>query len=68
MQDVQGKQAEVDADFRSRSSVISERGDDPETVDAERAADLDREKELGLLTDPSGLLDARGKPLFPPDS
>lgn len=67
VQDVQGKQAEVDAGFRSRSSVISERGDDPETVDAERAADLEREKELGLFTDPNGLLVASGKPLPQPE-
>lgn len=48
VQDVQGKQMEVASGFRSRSSVIAERGDDPETVDAERATDEDREKELGL--------------------
>ena len=45
---MQVKEAEVNAGFRSRSSVISERGDDPETVHAERAADLEREKTLGL--------------------
>lgn len=54
VQDVQGKQAEVDSGFRSRSSVISERGDDPASVDAERAADLEREKAQGLHFDPSG--------------
>lgn len=50
VQDVQGKQMEVDSGFRSRSSVIAERGDDPEAVDAERAADLKRAEELGLPT------------------
>jgi lambda family phage portal protein len=50
VQDVQGKKMEVDSGFRSRSSVIAERGDDPETVDAERATDLKRAEELGLPT------------------
>jgi lambda family phage portal protein len=48
VQDVQAKQTEVEAGFRSRSSVISERGDDPEVVDAEIAADKAREEELGI--------------------
>lgn len=39
VQDVQAKKHEVDSGFRSRSSVISERGDDPEQVDAERKVD-----------------------------
>lgn len=39
VQDAQGKRIEVDAGFRSRSSVIAERGDDPEQVDEERRAD-----------------------------
>lgn len=52
VQDPQGKQLEVDAGFRSRSSVISERGDDPESVDAERKADMDREDQLGLTKVP----------------
>lgn len=49
VQDVQGKKLAVDAGFRSRSSVIAERGDDPEAVDEERAADQARAKELDLL-------------------
>lgn len=49
VQDVQAKQAEVEAGFRSRSSVIVERGDDPELVDDERAEDNKREKALDLL-------------------
>jgi len=63
VQDPQGKQLEVDAGFRSRSSVIAERGDDPEVVDAERAADLERAKEMGLFNDPTGRLDANGNPI-----
>jgi len=49
VQDAQGKALEVEAGFRSRSSVIAERGDDPELVDEERAADELREQGLGLL-------------------
>lgn len=48
VQDPQGKQLEVDAGFRSRSSVVSERGDDPEIVDAERQADDQREQDLEI--------------------
>lgn len=48
VQDPQGKRLEVEAGFRSRSSVISERGDDPADVDNERAADQQRAEELGL--------------------
>ncbi len=49
VQDAQGKRVEVDAGFRSRSSVIAERGEDPDAVDAERAADMARDQELGLV-------------------
>lgn len=52
VQDPQGKQMEVNSGFRSRSSVIAERGDDPEAVDDERKADKDREDELGLTIVP----------------
>ena len=52
VQDVQAKQTEVEARFRSRSSVISERGDDPETVDDEIAADMEREERLGIKPEP----------------
>lgn len=53
-QDVQGKAMEVKEGFRSRSSVISERGDDPDTVDQERAADYERNEALGLI--PAGAI------------
>ena len=42
--------AEVAAGFRSRSSVIAELGNDPDQVDAERAADAAREESLNLLS------------------
>lgn len=54
-QDPMGKQIELEMGVRSRSSVISENGDDPDTVDDERAADRDREDALGLnsITNPA---------------
>ena len=48
VQDVQGKALEVTSGFRSRSSVIGERGDDPDRVDAERKMDKEREDALGI--------------------
>lgn len=65
VQDPQGKKLEVEAGFRSRSSVIGERGDDPEMVDEERAEDIEREKSMGLFKDPTGALDANGNPVQP---
>lgn len=55
VQDVQGKALEVKNGFRSRSSVVSESGDDPDLVDQERAEDAARERDLGLPV--SGLPD-----------
>lgn len=52
VQDPQGKQIEIDMGVRSRSSVISERGDDPYAVDQERADDKKREDDLGLTPPP----------------
>lgn len=54
VQDPQGKKVEVDAGFRSRSSVISAGGDDPDMVDAERAEDKAREKKLDLVPESTG--------------
>lgn len=51
-QDVQAKKMEVEAGFNSRTRVITERGDDPDQIDLERAADDAREDELGLLPEP----------------
>ena len=52
VQDVQAKVEEVTNRFRSRSSVIAERGDDPDVVDDEIAADKEREEELGIAPVP----------------
>jgi len=67
VQDPQGKKLEVEAGFRSRSSVIGERGDDPDMVDDERAADLQREKDLGLYVEPPAPGAAAGGGAAPAD-
>lgn len=51
VQDVQSKELEVRAGFRSRSEVVSAAGDDVEQVDAEIAADNARADEAGLIFD-----------------
>lgn len=48
VQDVQARKLEKEAGFRSRSDIIAERGYDAQEVDAERAADQQREIDLGL--------------------
>jgi lambda family phage portal protein len=48
VQDPTGKKVEVDAGFRSRSSVVGERGDDVDLVDEERQADDAREQAMGV--------------------
>lgn len=49
VQDVQGKQLEITAGISSRSEAILARGNDPDEVDEQRAADRKREERLGLL-------------------
>lgn len=48
VQDPQGKEIEVRAGFRSRSSVVGQNGDDPDQVDQERQEDDLREKRLAI--------------------
>ena len=48
VQDVQGKALELENGLRSRSSVIGERGDDPDLVDEEIQADDLRQQELKI--------------------
>jgi lambda family phage portal protein len=48
VQDVEAKKVEVESGFRSRASVIAERGEDPDEVDQERADDIARSESLGL--------------------
>lgn len=51
VQDVQSKELEVRAGFKSRSSVVSAAGDDVEQVDAEIASDNTRADGLGIILD-----------------
>lgn len=53
-QDASARKTEVDAGIKSRSQVILERGDDPDDVDAQRAEDAAREKNLKLSAQPGG--------------
>lgn len=62
VQDAQGKIALIDAGIVSRSGVISERGDDPAEVDAERKEEKERADKLGLTPPPP----APGMPGGPP--
>lgn len=48
VQDPTGKKIEIDAGMRSRASVIAERGDDPDYVDDEIAADDKRQQALKI--------------------
>ncbi len=48
VQDPTGKKLEVEAGFRSRSSVVGERGEDIDTVDDERKQDDKREQDLAI--------------------
>lgn len=48
IQDPTGKKIEVEAGFRSRASVVGERGDDIEKVDAEIQADDQRQQALKI--------------------
>lgn len=61
VKDVQAETAAVEAGFKARSQVINERGEDPERVDALRAADKERAKRLGLER-PSSQAPAPGEP------
>lgn len=51
VQDIQAQTAEIRSGLASRSEKISERGYDPEAIDAEQAADNARADELGLVHD-----------------
>jgi lambda family phage portal protein len=48
LKDIKGEQVAVDMGVRARSDVIEEMGEDPEEVDARRAADQERARRLGL--------------------
>lgn len=54
VQDVQAAQAAILAGFTSRSAVVSEQGEDSESIDQEQADDNVRADELGLKYDSDG--------------
>lgn len=60
VQDPAGKKIEVDNGFRSRASVIGGRGDDPDDVDDEIAADDLRQQKLKI--GPYSAANATGQP------
>lgn len=53
---------QIAAGLKSRSQAISERGYDAEEVDAERAADRDRERRLDLASEPASAAENRQVP------
>ena len=64
VQDVQADRLAVRAGFASRSGVVLKRGDDPEAIDREIAADNARADRLGLQHDSdSRLRDEGGDPI-----
>ncbi|EKS9915601.1 phage portal protein [Burkholderia multivorans] len=60
VQDVTAKRMEIRAGLASRSGAVLARGDDPEQVDDENAADLARERRLGLRYDTLEPVDGGG--------
>lgn len=48
LQDIQTQERAINAGLVSRTATIVERGDDPDQVDQERAADMKRETDLGI--------------------
>lgn len=62
VQDVEAQQAAIRAGFTSRSSTVSEQGEDAELVDAEQAADNARADGLGLRYDSDGRQETAPKP------
>lgn len=48
LKDIEAERQAVEAGFKARSQVINERGEDPERIDALRAADRERGRRLGL--------------------
>lgn len=65
MKEVQAAQMAVRSGFTSRSYVIRQNGLDPETVDAEIAAERKREQELGIITDTNSNVVLIGKETQP---
>ena len=53
LKDAKAEREQIDAKLKSRTQALAERGYDAEQVDAEIAADREREHRLGLNSDPS---------------
>jgi lambda family phage portal protein len=64
--DTKAELLEIAGGLKSRSQAISERGDDIEQVDAERAADKKREAALGLAQDVALALSPNQRPVLTP--
>lgn len=59
-EEIKAAREQVRAGFASRASVIRRYGEDPETVDAEIAADHQREQSLGLVFDSNATVQVTG--------
>src|SRR5471030_1965695 len=69
VQDMQAKRMAVRAGFTSRSAVVLEQGDDPETIDEENAVDNARADAQQLRYDSDArVLDVAGDPTDPTNS
>jgi len=68
VQDVEADQAAIRAGFTSRSSVVSERGEDAQSIDTEQASDNKRADDLHLKYDSDGRQpkNAAAKPVTDP--
>ncbi|KVF37260.1 phage portal protein [Burkholderia vietnamiensis] len=60
VQDVTAKRMEIRSGLASRTGAVLSRGDDPEQVDNENAADLARERRLGIRYDTLEPFDGMG--------
>ncbi|WP_347025371.1 phage portal protein [Burkholderia cenocepacia] len=60
VQDVTAKRMEIRSGLASRTGAVLSRGDDPEQVDQENAADLARERRLGIRYDTLDPVDGAG--------
>lgn len=67
LKDVEAEVAEIDAGLKSRTRAAADRGAMVEDIDDENAADLEREKDLGLAYGPRGKAktEAPAKPAAP---
>lgn len=67
VQDVQAGKDAIRAGFTTRSTVVSEQGEDSEAIDQEQSADNKRADDLALKYDSDGRQPANGAPAPPPE-